>query len=96
MNKSKWACFADHLGERTVRIREVRGFDPLRVHHSDVLYHRFSHGLRTGGSNMAVPLVRGRAHAGEAGPHQGQVWVGGIRIFHRLLVPVEMMYSFSL
>ena len=22
------------LGERTVRIREVRGFDPLRVHHS--------------------------------------------------------------
>ena len=21
------------LGERTVRIREVRGFDPLRVHH---------------------------------------------------------------
>lgn len=46
--------------------------------------------------DMAVPLVRGRVHAGEAGPHQGQVWVGGIRIFHRPLVPVEMMYSFSL
>ena len=26
------AIFAAHLGERTVRIREVRGFDPLQVH----------------------------------------------------------------
>ena len=24
------------LGERTVRIREVRGFDPLQVHHMDI------------------------------------------------------------
>ncbi len=27
------------LGERTVRIREVRGFDPLRVHHQNIRRH---------------------------------------------------------
>ena len=35
----KYACFrrfgpVAQLGERTVRIREVRGFDPLQVHHN--------------------------------------------------------------
>ena len=26
--------YLSRMGERTVRIREVRGFDPLRVHHT--------------------------------------------------------------
>ena len=40
------------LGERTVRIREVRGFDPLRVHHTSIartlllFYGRFCRHLR--------------------------------------------------
>ena len=38
----KYACFrrfgpVAQLGERTVRIREVRGFDPLQVHHKRVV-----------------------------------------------------------
>ena len=32
IGKFKFGLVAQ-LGERTVRIREVRGFDPLQVHH---------------------------------------------------------------